>query len=93
LSERARQHLPFLALFSGRVDAYWLGAFSGTPDDDFGQAYRAVFEENLQEADWRRLLNEAAEAGILEPLGQNIYKIHPALPWYLRQELSQRHAA
>jgi len=87
LSERARQHLPFLALFSERVDADWLHAFSSNPDDEDGQTYRAVFGENLQMADWLGLLNEAAEAGILEHLGSTIYKIHPALPWYLRQRL------
>jgi len=35
LSERARRHLPFLALFSERVDADWLHAFSSNPDNDF----------------------------------------------------------
>jgi tetratricopeptide (TPR) repeat protein len=93
LSERARRHLPFLALFSERVDAHWLHTFSSNPDDEDGQAYRAVFGENLQKADWLGLLNEAAEAGILEHLDSTIYKIHPALPWYLRKRLSQQHAA
>ncbi|HEY9707957.1 MAG TPA: CHAT domain-containing protein, partial [Oculatellaceae cyanobacterium] len=93
LSERARRHLPFLALFSEQVDAGWLHAFSSNPDDEDGQAYQAVFGENLQKADWLRLLNEAAAAGILEHLGETIYKIHPALPWYLRQRLSEQHAA
>lgn len=87
LSERARRHLPFLALFSERVDADWLHAFSESPDNRCGQAYRAVFGENLQKTDWLGLLNEAAEAGILEHLSSTIYKIHPALPWYLRQRL------
>jgi tetratricopeptide (TPR) repeat protein len=93
LSERARRHLPFLALFSERVDADWLHALSSNPDDSYGQAYQAFFGENLQKADWLGLLNEAAEAGILEHLDSTIYKIHPALPWYLRQRLSQQHAA
>jgi tetratricopeptide (TPR) repeat protein len=93
LSERARRHLPFLALFSERVDADWLHAFSSNPDDEDGQAYQAFFGENLQKADWLGLLNEAAEAGILEHLDSTIYKIHPALPWYLRQRLSEQHAA
>jgi tetratricopeptide (TPR) repeat protein len=87
LSERARRHLPFLALFSERVDANLLHLFSSNPDNSYGQAYRAVFGENLQKADWLGLLNEAAEAGILEHLGSTIFKIHPALPWYLRQRL------
>jgi tetratricopeptide (TPR) repeat protein len=89
LSERARQHLPFLAFFSERVNVKWLNAFSEL--DDWEQAYRAVFGENLQKSDWLRTLNEAVEAGILEHLGETIYKIHPALPWYLRQRLSKRH--
>ncbi|MEG3863507.1 tetratricopeptide repeat protein [Microcoleus sp. herbarium12] len=92
LSARARQHLPFLGLFSERVDADWLHAFSANPDDGYGQAYRAVFGENLQKSDWIGLLNEATAAGILEhleDLGGNIYKIHPALPWYLRQQLDK----
>jgi len=89
LSARARQHLPFLGLFSERVDADWLHLFSESPDDGYGQAYRAVFGENLQNSDWIGLLNEATAAGILEDLVGSIYKIHPALPWYLRQQLDK----
>jgi tetratricopeptide (TPR) repeat protein len=89
LSARARQHLPFLGLFCDRVDADWLHAFSRNPDIDWGQAYRAVFGENLQISDWIGLLNEATAAGILEDFGSSIYKIHPALPWYLRQQLDK----
>ncbi|MCC5621805.1 tetratricopeptide repeat protein, partial [Nostoc sp. CHAB 5715] len=88
LSERTRRHLPFLALFCDRVNADWLHIFSQSPDDGFGQAYQAVFGENLQKPDWLKILNEAAAAGILEYLGESIYKIHPALPWYLRQQLN-----
>ncbi|MEH2093942.1 tetratricopeptide repeat protein [Nostoc sp.] len=89
LSERTRQHLPFLALFSERVNAVWLCKFSKSPDNEFGQAYQAVFRENLQKPDWLQILNEAAAAGIVEYLlGESIYKIHPALPWYLRQQLN-----
>ncbi|WP_293336873.1 tetratricopeptide repeat protein [Microcoleus sp. CAWBG58] len=89
LSEKARQHLPFLGLFCDRVFAHWLNNFSANPDRNWGQAYRAVFGENLQQSDWIGLLNEATAAGILEDLGDTIYKIHPALPWYLRQQLNK----
>ncbi|MBE9162974.1 tetratricopeptide repeat protein [Tychonema sp. LEGE 06208] len=89
LSARARLHLPFLGLFCDRVDAHWLHTFSESPDSDFGQAYQAVFGENLQKSDWIVLLNEATAAGILEHLGETIYQIHPALPWYLRQQLDK----
>ena len=91
LSERARRHLPFLALFCDRVSADWLHLFSGSLDNSFGQTYQVIFVENLQKQDWLRLLNEAVEAGVLELLGYNIYKIHPALPWYLRQKLREHH--
>lgn len=93
LSEQARWHLPFLAFFSEQVDAHWLHVFSSHSEDEDGQAYRAVFGENLLKADWIRLLSEAAAAGILEHLDETYYKIHPALPWYLRQRLSEHHAA
>jgi tetratricopeptide (TPR) repeat protein len=111
LSERARRHLSFLALFSERVNAEWLHAFSsgeagdafgsvyqtvfgeGEADDAFGSVYQTVFGENLKQVDWLRLLGEATAAGILEQIDETIYKIHPALPWYLRQQLSQHHAA
>ncbi|MEG4319834.1 MULTISPECIES: tetratricopeptide repeat protein [unclassified Microcoleus] len=89
LSARARQHLPFLGLFCDRVFAGWLHDFSANPDDEYGQAYQVVFGENLQLSDWIGLLNEATAAGILEDWGSSIYKIHPALPWYLRQQLDK----
>lgn len=89
LSEKARRHLPFLALFSERVDAHLLHLVSESPDDSYRQAYQAVFGQNLQKPDWLQILNEAAAAGILEYLlGESIYKIHPALPWFLRQQLN-----
>ncbi|QSJ20672.1 tetratricopeptide repeat protein [Nostoc sp. UHCC 0702] len=90
LSEKARQHLPFLALFSERVYAYWLSIFLANPDSDYGQVYRDVFGENVQASDWQLILDEATEIGILEHLGSTVYTIHPALPWYLRQRLNDQ---
>lgn len=95
LSKRTRQHLPFLALFSDRVYAGTLSHFSKDLSFDnlliFRQKYKDIFGENLEIEDWLKILNEAAKAGILENTGDGIYKIHPALPWYLRQHLSQHH--
>ena len=89
LSEKARRHLPFLGLFSERVNVNVLHAFSESPDGEFGQAYQAVFGENLQKDDWLAILNEAAAASIVEYLGYDtVYKIHPALPWFLRKQLN-----
>lgn len=94
LSEKARRHLPFLGLFSERVDAHRIHYFTGHPSNQIlVQTYRGVFGENLQKADWLEILNEAAEAGIVEYLNITVYKIHPTLPWYLRQRLSQHHEA
>jgi tetratricopeptide (TPR) repeat protein len=90
LSEKAKRHLPFLGFFCERVDVALLSLFSGNLDD-YRQVYQTVFGENLQGTDWLQILNEAAEAGVLEHLSETIYQIHPALPWYLRQRLSQCH--
>ncbi|MGB7378313.1 MAG: tetratricopeptide repeat protein, partial [Rivularia sp. (in: cyanobacteria)] len=88
LSEKARKHLPFLGLFCDRVNVNLLDAFSKDPDDELGQAYQAVFGENLQKDDWLAILNEAAAASILQQLNKRIYQIHPALPWFLRKRLN-----
>ncbi|WP_251960844.1 tetratricopeptide repeat protein [Nostoc commune] len=89
MSEQARRHLPFLGLFSEHINVSILPAFSEI--NEFSQVYQTIFGENLQKSDWFRILNEAAEAGILEQISETIYKIHPALPWYLRQQLSKQH--
>ncbi|MEH2199516.1 tetratricopeptide repeat protein [Nostoc sp.] len=88
LSERTRQHLPFLGLFCDRVAVPTLQTLIENFEHNFRQLYCVVFGENLQKVDWIKILNEASVAGILEDLGQTIYKIHPALPWYLRQQLN-----
>jgi hypothetical protein len=69
LSERARQHLPFLAFFCERVSAELLAYLSNEePGNPFTQPYLAIFGENLQKHDWLGILNEALDAGILENL-------------------------
>ncbi len=87
LSAQARQHLPFLAFFTERVDANLLSLFSSNADDEFGKAYRAVFGGNPGKDEWLALLQEAAEAGILQHLNSTIYQLHPTLPWYLRRAM------
>ena len=92
LSEQARRHLPFLGLFSERVSVDWLHLFSESSDNEYGHSYQEVFGTQMQKADWLRILHEATEVGILEHLAENLYKIHPALPWYLRQKLVSTHS-
>ena len=82
--------MPFLGLFSERVYKYWFSIFFINPDSEAGDAYRTVLGENLTPNDWEQIFNEATEAGLLEHLGSNIYKIHPALPWYLCQRLNDK---
>ena len=89
MSDKARQHLPFLGFFSGRVNADWLELLS--KEDECGKAYQAVFGNNLQKSDWQKILNEAKETGIVEHFGGTLYKIHPTLPWYLRQRIYKFH--
>jgi tetratricopeptide (TPR) repeat protein len=88
LSEKARRHLPFLGLFSERVYEYWLSHFVGQPGSEVEHAYRNVFGDNVKASDWQQILDDATEVGILEYLGSKVYKVHPALPWYLRQKLN-----
>lgn len=88
LSEKAKLHLPFLALLCDRVAVPTLQYFINNGEDEFGQLYHTVFGENLKKLDWIKILNEAVDAGILEFWDEGIYKIHPALPWYLRQKLN-----
>ncbi|MGB3402585.1 MAG: tetratricopeptide repeat protein [Microcoleaceae cyanobacterium] len=87
LSPQTQKHLPFLGLFSQRVYIEFLCLFSRNSEDEYGQAYRAVFGDNLQKEQWQHILNEATAASILEHLGQEIYQLHPTLPWYLRRRL------
>jgi len=90
LSERCRQHLPFLALFSRQVDIHCLSSFSTSIHDKDKQAYQTIFGENLQETDWFAVLNEALKAGILERTSDTVYKMHPMLPQYLKQKLLEK---
>ncbi|WP_414553163.1 CHAT domain-containing protein, partial [Anabaena sp. CCY 0017] len=87
LSEKTRRHLPFLGLFSERVSLDWLYLFSESSDNEYGHSYQEVFGTQMQKADWLKILHEATEVGILEHIAENLYKIHPALPWYLRKKL------
>jgi tetratricopeptide (TPR) repeat protein len=87
LSAKAQRHLPFLGLFVDRVDVDWLSLFSSDPGDADGQAYQGVFGDNLTKDTWQGLLEEAKQAGVLTLLGNGIYQIHPALPWYLKKRL------
>jgi tetratricopeptide (TPR) repeat protein len=72
--------LALLHLFQGfvDVDALVLMAYEDTGD------LRFLREYGLDQAKGIALLDRTAEVGLLEPLGDGYYRIHPALPWYFR---------
>lgn len=74
--------LPIIALlhlFQGVVD---VAAFSamGTLDKSVVPELDGKTTEDLS-----RLLQRAADVGVLTPLGGQLFSIHPALPWFLHQ--------
>jgi tetratricopeptide (TPR) repeat protein len=75
--ERAR--LALLALFQGVVDAIVLG-YMGYPDND----WHLPTIRGIEREEWERLLDRAAEVGLLTAYGGGYYGIHPALPWFFR---------
>ncbi len=87
LSEKARRHLPFLGLFCERVHVVTLTWFVEKPENK--QLYQSVFGETLQVSESVEIINEATKVGLIELLGDNLYKLHPTLPWYLRRQLSK----
>jgi tetratricopeptide (TPR) repeat protein len=87
LSERARRHLPFIGLFTSFVHAGVVANFVAAGDEREA-IYREVVGEALDGMGWRAILEEAAGAGLLRPLGGDIYELHPTLPPFLRRRLA-----
>lgn len=71
----ARLLLP-VSLFQGVVDADVLAVMSSMDDVPAGFA-------SVTTGDWARVLDQAADVGLLTPLGLGMYRIHPALPGFL----------
>ncbi|MEO1376169.1 MAG: CHAT domain-containing protein [Cyanobacteria bacterium J06635_10] len=97
LSEKAKKHLPFLGLFCKIVNVHTLSNFSQEFGFDnlvgFGKTYQSIFGTYFEIKDWQEILNETAKAGILEDIGEGIFRLYPTLPWYLRQKFSQNYNA
>ena len=83
LDETLRRRLGILALFQGLVDAdllaYMCSKVEGAPD----------LLQGLGKDDWIRLLDSAAEVGLLRQIGKGLYTVHPALPWFFHDLLEQ----
>ena len=81
--EKERRVLALLSFFQGFVNVGVLGLM--------GQGQFSL--EELRELDREtgtKLLDRAAEVGMLTAFGRGYYSIHPALPWFFR-ELFQQH--
>jgi tetratricopeptide (TPR) repeat protein len=85
-TERAR--LAVLHLFRDTVDVDALRAM-GAPEVAGADAVPAL--AGLTREDGIRLLDRAAEIGLLTPYGGGHYGIHPALPWYFTTLFTHHH--
>ncbi len=82
LDPTLRKRLSVLALFQGFVSIFALQMMCS--NDDFPPEFK-----NRDANAWRKDLNAAAEIGILRQIGEGLYTIHPALPWFFNQTLHQ----
>ena len=77
-----RKRLGILALFQGFVEAQVLGMMcqkEGAPD----------LLGDLDREDWIRILDIAAEVGLLRSVGTGLYTLHPALPWFFHAVMEE----
>ncbi len=86
LVEDDQQALTALALFQGTTDTQVLGLMSDQPE------VPAQFAGRTGDS-WARLLDAAADVGLLTRLGGSGYRIHPALPAYLTARWRTDHPA
>lgn len=78
-TEKERKVLSLLYLFQCYIKPYSFQFFS-FPDCDWClDSVRGLTREQCI-----TLLNRASEIGLLTNLGKDLYKVHPALPWFLR---------
>ena len=82
LSPDLRKKLSILGLFQGFVNANVPAAIC--QDDDAPEAIKG-----LDRAAWDDMLESARELGLLSQMGQGLYRIHPALPWFFRGAMEE----
>ena len=86
LSTPARMHLPFLGLFSSKVNVTVLGNFTdGT--DERRNTYLELMQEPIDAVGWEALLKEAGYYGLIRPLGNRTSEMHALLLSFLRRRL------
>jgi tetratricopeptide (TPR) repeat protein len=86
--EDERKQLALLHLFQGFIDVRVLGVM-GTEKADWGldELRGLTLEEGT------KLLDKAAEIGLLTAFGGRYYRIHPALPWFFKGLFDRYHGA
>jgi hypothetical protein len=83
--EAERTQLALLRLFQGFVDVGAL-RLMGAPEAEWSLAE----VRGLTREEGIRLLDRAAEVGLLAAHGGGYYSIHPALPWFFRRLFEER---
>ncbi len=76
LPEEDRQRLPVLSLFEEAIDVNLLAFLSS--QEMVPEPLRGV-----SKSDWQEILDRCCDLGLLTPIGNGIYAMHPALPGYL----------
>jgi tetratricopeptide (TPR) repeat protein len=87
-SNAEQAELAVLRLFQGTVDVDVL-CYMGDPDIVGDAALPAL--SGLSRETGIELLDRATEVGLLTPIGQGYYTIHPALPWHFAELFTIRH--
>jgi hypothetical protein len=77
-----RRRLGVLGLFQGFVDVAVLTAISAA--DNAPELLCGLGRD-----DWRRMLDTAAEVGLLRRVEEGYYTVHPALPWFFHDLLCE----
>jgi tetratricopeptide (TPR) repeat protein len=87
-NEDERRQLSLLHLFQGFVEVAAMYVM-GHPES----AWHLPEVRGLTLEDGVRLLDRAAEVGLLTPHGHRAYSIHPAVPWFFLRLFQERDAA
>ncbi len=84
-SEVERKQLALLHFFQGFVEVDTLWRMGNLKRFDITNDYSLPELQDLTRESGIKLLNRAAEIGLLTEHGNGFYSIHPALPWYFKQ--------
>jgi tetratricopeptide (TPR) repeat protein len=80
LDKSLRSRLGLLGLFQGFVNAGTLALICEDKE-------APELLQGLKQDDWVKMLEQASEMGLLQKVGTDSYRIHPALPWFFHEIL------